>query len=579
MKVVLSGKAGFCMGVKMAMDTVATLPFDPDVKIYTDGPIIHNPQVIEILKKRNIEPLEKDSGINGKTIIVRTHGITPERRKELIAGGANLIDVTCPRVLRIHKTIQREVEAGRNVVIYGDKNHSEVIALIGFTQGKGAAIESMDDIKKLPDYKKVSVVSQSTKNREDYYDFVEALGYRFEDIKVFDTLCDTTTKRQNEAVRLSKLVDVVVVVGGKSSANTRTLAGAIEKTGVPVFHIETEKEIDEKKFKDFNIVGLTAGASTPNWMINRVHEKLLSIRSKKESLVLHFLKSLARFFAYSNIFVSLAALCISFAAAMMLGTEPGLKQLLIGPLYVFSMVIFNIFVDNKSLEINQPSRINFLLKNQIILLSSAILATGITLYLAASLQLQTFLAILVAVLLGVIYSVPILPGKWSKIFHLHRLRDIPGSKNFFVAVAWAATTVLVHPLSTQGLRIQDKSAILVFIWVFIIVFNRTIVEEIRYLHGDAIIGHGTLPVLIGEKKVKRVLTVGYITAFIVLIAGAYSGILTTLGYILVLPLIYAIYFRKTNRRRMTKNNLKFEALLNLEFVLNGLLALAWSLIL
>jgi len=578
MKVILAGKAGFCMGVKRAMDIVASLAHDPDEAIYTDGPIIHNPQVIDILKKRNIKPLEKNTDLTDKTVIIRTHGITPARRKELNAQGSKLIDVTCPRVMRIQKTIERQVKKGDYIIIYGDKDHSEVKALLGFTDGKGIALDDIKELQKLPKHQKVTVVSQSTKNKIHYDDFIEKLKIRHKKITVFDTLCDTTNRRQTEAFSLAQSVDAVVVVGGKTSANTKTLAKRIAESGKPVFHIETEKEIQNHELRKFSSVALTAGASTPNWMINRVLEKLQSIRSEKESRLSFFTKIIARAFIYSNLFVSLAALFLSFSSAALIGVDSGIKQYLIGPLYVYAMLILNIFVDTKSLEINQPSRINFLQRNKVVLISTAIFAMFMTIYLASSLQIETLYAISAAVLLGLIYSVPILPGRWSKIFHLHRFKDIPGSKNFLVAIAWASTTVLVHPISMHGLKIYDMSAITAFLWVFFIVFNRSVVEDIRYLQGDAIIGHGTLPVLIGEKRVYRALLSIDFFVLVLLIVGASLSIISKLGFLFALPLLYSLIYRRLNRKTPMKNNLLFETILNIEFILYGLISLIWVLL-
>jgi (E)-4-hydroxy-3-methyl-but-2-enyl pyrophosphate reductase len=576
MKVLLAGKAGFCMGVRRAMDIIAALPHEESETIYTDGPIIHNPQVIEILKKRSIVPLEEETDLTGKKVIIRTHGITPKRAEELVGMGADLINVTCPRVQRIHRIIKRHRDRGYNIIIYGDSKHQEVIALLGYAGNSGFALDSIEKIKNLPDMEKVCVVSQSTKNRTDYEEFIHYLRKRFDNAEVFDTLCDSTTQRQMQALILAEKVDAVVVVGGYSSANTRTLAEVAKKSGKPVYHVETEKEINIQDFKSYSTVGVTAGASTPGWMIDRVTHFLRQIKGKDESSLLFYLNKLARFLMYSNLLVSIDAVFLSYAAAALLGIDSGWRQYLIAPLYVYSMSILNLFVDFKSLELNQPSKVNFLIKYRIPLIISAVISGLLTVIIAATLQLEALLVILVALCLGLIYSVPILPEGWTRRIHLHRLRDIPASKDILVATAWAAMTVFIHPLSMHGLRVLAHSSIAAFLWVFGIVFIRMIVGDIRYLQGDAIIGHGTIPVLIGTKPARNFLISVTLGIAVLLILTTNFGFVTSLGYFLILPLIYSLIYQLVLRKKRIKSNLLFEVILDVELVLYGVVALIWN---
>jgi (E)-4-hydroxy-3-methyl-but-2-enyl pyrophosphate reductase len=576
LKVILANKAGFCMGVRRAMDTISALPFDKSEVIYSDGPVIHNPQVIEVLKKRNILPLLDKMTLSGKKVIVRTHGITPERRKFLQDSGAVLLDVTCPRVRQIQKIIEQKHKDGYGIVIYGDSDHSEVKGLLGYAENQSIALQSVTNNSQLPHFKKVAVVSQSTRNRQDYEKFTQKLKGFYKDLEIFDTLCDSTACRQTEALQLAEQSDAIVVVGGLDSANTKTLAAIARQSGKPVFHIETENELVQKNFRNFSSIGLTAGASTPNWMINRVYERLYSMKGRDESWFSYISRKIGFFLAYSNLLLSISAIFLSYASAILMGLNAGWKQLIIAPLYIYSMHLLNIFVDFKSIEINQPSRANFFKKYKKILVFSAILSAMLSASIAATLKPETLLVISIALVLGIIYSRPILPEKWQPSLRLMRLRDIPGSKNILVAAAWAAMTSLIYPISTIGIKVSTPSSIAAFIWVFSVVAGRMIVNDIRYLHGDAVIGHGTLPVLVGFKTAKKSLRlISFVTAGILIFSTIFK-FLPTLGFFMLIPLAYSLFYQSLLFKRKVKSDLAFEIIMDLELLLCGITAFIWK---
>lgn len=576
MKVILANKAGFCMGVRRAMDTISSLPFEKNEIIYSDGPVIHNPQVIEVLKKRNILPLSEETPLDGKKIIVRTHGITPQRRKFLEDSGAVLLDVTCPRVRQIQKIIEQKKNEGYGIIIFGDSEHSEVKGLLGYAGGKGIALQSIDVNLKLPAFEKVAVVSQSTRNRQDYNNFVRKLKKHYKEVEVFNTLCDSTACRQTEALKITEQTDAIVVVGGYDSANTKTLAAIARQSGKPVFHVETEGELIRRDFRNFSTVGLTAGASTPNWMINRVYERLYAMKGRDESWFLYILRKIGFFLVYSNLLLSINAVFLSYVAALLMGLNAGWKQLIIAPLYIYSMHLLNIFVDFKSIEINQPSRANFFRNNKRILVFSAVICALASVYVAATLKPETLLVISVAVFLGVIYSLPILPEKWQPKLRLVSLKDIPGSKDVIVAAAWASVTSLVHPISTIGIKVSAPSSITAFIWVFCIVAARMIVNDIRYLNGDAVIGHGTLPVLVGLKAAKKAIRVISLITAALLIFSVFFGLMPSLAFFMLIPLLYSLYYQSLLFRRKIKSDLTFEIIMDIELLLCGITALLWK---
>ncbi len=278
--IIVAKSAGFCWGVQRAFTKVLEVArANPGHRpVYTYGPLIHNPQAVEMLKQRGIDVIDElPEHIEG-TIAIRTHGVPPDERKRLEASGANICDATCPDVGIIQGTVRRHLKQGYNIVIIGHREHPEVKALLGFAEGRGYCINSADEVEALPqDLTMVCVVSQSTQQREKFAYLVEKLRARYPDCEVFDTICRSTETRQQEVRELAGKVDAMVVVGGRNSSNTNRLAEISRAMGTATFLIETDDEILPNDFIDKKTVGVTAGASTPSWVIERVVERLKAI--------------------------------------------------------------------------------------------------------------------------------------------------------------------------------------------------------------------------------------------------------------------------------------------------------------
>ena len=270
MKIILAETAGFCMGVRRAVDTTMALVEKGEKNIFTFGPLIHNPQVLKILQGQGVNILQKIPAKIDGTVIIRAHGIPPIKKKELAAAGALVVDATCPRVLKVQAIIKKFL--GRNcfTIIIGDKNHAEVNGLLGYAGKRGAVVSSEHDIKhlKLPD--QYIIVSQTTQDEAIFNRLSGEIMARFPNGQVFNTICDSTHKRQDEVRELCCKVDAVIVVGGKNSANTARLGDVARSMSCPVYVVETEAELNQKKLRDYKTIGVTAGASTPTWMIERV---------------------------------------------------------------------------------------------------------------------------------------------------------------------------------------------------------------------------------------------------------------------------------------------------------------------
>ena len=289
MKVIRAKSAGFCWGVERAIQIAREEAQGGKRRVYTDGPLIHNRQMMNALSKEDVrevggyqskeeldleETEEKES-----VVVVRAHGISPQRRDYLKGLGLPFRDGTCPDVGIIAGKVKSHAEKGYRVVIFGDPDHPEVIGLMGYAQGLGHVVHSPEDLKNLPDLgEKVAMVSQSTMFTHEFKALTSQLAEKYPYLIVFDTICGATKERQSDLVELVKEgADAIVVIGGKHSANTRKLAKLASSYDRPTFHVETAEDLDSEMLKEFSTVGVTAGASTPEFIIRSVCEKLENI--------------------------------------------------------------------------------------------------------------------------------------------------------------------------------------------------------------------------------------------------------------------------------------------------------------
>lgn len=291
MKVLKADSAGFCFGVERAIGIALKCTEGGKCKVYTDGPLIHNRQMMERLKNDGILEIgdyksdgKLESELGGKNaphdvLVVRAHGVSPERREYLRKLGLSFKDATCPDVGRIAGVIRIHAQKGFTTVIVGDPDHPEVIGLLGYAGDKGYVVKSKDDIDKLPNIAgEICIVSQSTMFTDDYKQISDYFKERFPNTKVIDTICGATKERQKDVnVLAERGAEAIIVIGGKHSANTIKLAIMANRTGLPCYHIETFDELDIEEIKKYKVIGVTAGASTPNFLIDEVCNKLESL--------------------------------------------------------------------------------------------------------------------------------------------------------------------------------------------------------------------------------------------------------------------------------------------------------------
>lgn len=273
MKVILAKQAGFCFGVKRATQ-MAFEAAGKDQKTYTLGPIIHSPQVVNKLEEMGVKVLKNLDSMESGTIIIRSHGVASGEISEAVQKKLEIVDATCPFVKKAQEHVKRLSETGYCVVVVGDADHPEVQGIVSYGGDKVFVVGSGEEVAKLPKMNKIGIVAQTTQSFENLKNVVSECLLRGGEIRVFNTICDATAVRQEEAKQLAGQVDCMLVVGGFNSANTRRLSEVCAELQPRTHHIETASEIDPAWFEGVERVGVTAGASTPKWIIDEVMNKI-----------------------------------------------------------------------------------------------------------------------------------------------------------------------------------------------------------------------------------------------------------------------------------------------------------------
>jgi len=273
MKVIVTQNCGFCPGVRNAISAAEKI-LSQKKKVYSLGPIIHNRDVVEQLAKAGLKTVNNVEEIRSGVVLIRSHGAAPEQIAKIKEKGLRIVDATCVLVKRVQQIAKELNNAGYKVVIIGDKNHPEVQAVVGCGRDV-VVVADESDLHKLPKNSKLGIVCQTTQSPEHFAKMLAAIATEgFTELKVINTLCKEAIKRQESAVELCKRVDIMFVLGGLESANTRKLAELCRKVNKQTFHLQNWNELDKRIISGKTIVGITAGASTPEWVIAEFVEKL-----------------------------------------------------------------------------------------------------------------------------------------------------------------------------------------------------------------------------------------------------------------------------------------------------------------
>jgi len=548
--VITAKSAGFCPGVKKAIDKVLELESAGKKPIYTLGPLIHNKQVIENLESKGITAIENPSEAKDKSgvLVIRAHGVTPQFQAEIEKCGMETADATCPLVKHVHDIISKYAEQGYSTVIVGDAGHAEVIGLLGYTRGKGFVVSDEKEAAKLPAFDKVNIVAQTTQQEETFFKTAEIIKQKAKRAVVSDTICAPTKQRQSETVELAKSADLVIVVGGKNSANTARLAKLCASLAPKVVHVETAADLDGVDLTAPKTIFITAGASTPNWVIDGVSAAVKDIRRKKT--LPGILAGLLEFAVSSSLYTAFAATALSYVCMRLQGTRFNPKLLALSWLFVFSLTVINRGVSGPY-------------KNKKMPVIFGVIAGAGAVVLAGGFNFKIFLAALFFWLAGVMYP-------FRYMLNMKRFTSIPATKDVFTALGWAFVCAYL-PAFAMGLTFS-KANYLAVCYAALLVFMRTVILGIGAAHKDIMIGRESFYKAFGVKAAGAAIAVVMTALAVVLGALIAAGWKVKLVTALLLGNIYigfvaAYYYNKQNPK-----NVKEEILVDGQFFALAILA-------
>jgi len=582
MKIRVAKTAGFCMGVRRAVDMVLDLQRAcPSLPIVTYGPLIHNPQTLQLLESRGIHQVDSLEEITGGTGVIRAHGISPQERKILQEKGVGIIDATCPRVARVQAVIRKHAARGDFCVIVGDEDHPEVRGLLGFAAAGGVAIPAANPVlitERIPADRRLCVVAQTTQELQTFEDVVAFLKKRFSDVQVFNTICDSTTKRQTEVSRMASQVDMIVVVGGRGSGNTRRLVKVAEAQGVSALHVETDRELTASALAGARTVGVTAGASTPNWQIRRVIERLREIGMSRRRGLRKGLRRLADIMAMTYCWAALGGGGLTATCLILQGRAVSWLPVLVTTLFVFSMHLLNRLQDRSgAMKFNTPEMAEFYARHHTMLTGLAAVSSVAAVLLSTAMGTYACFLLLAMVLAGGLYTAPLIPEDLSSRPRWRSLKDFPGSKTPLVALGWAFAAAVL-PVLDSGAPFFVPGLAIAFLFAAGMVFWRTALSDLLDIQGDRIVGRETIPILIGVKDTERLLLVSLACLAVVLVVGAGAGWVTPLGFLLILNnLVFGAAFL-VYRRRHLADRVAFEGMIDGNFVLAGLISMVYGML-
>ena len=578
MKILVAETAGFCWGVRRALDQAVDLSKKTDGPVQTFGPLIHNAQVMEELTEQNIHAFEQPREVTGGTVLVRAHGVRPEAFDQLRATGADVYDATCPLVRKVQKIIAKYGRDNYDIVIVGDDHHAEVMGLKGYTSTRCFVVADEHEAKDLPEFDRVCVVSQTTQNDDTFARTVAVIKPKAKVIRATNTVCEPTRDHQSETIDLAHQVDLMVVVGGHHSANTCRLADLAAEEGSQVLHVETDAELQDHDFTPYGAVGVTAGASTPEWMINRVVDKLESFNEEPVSQLNTWLKHLVGVLVASNLYVGLGAASLTMAASLLL--HPQLSRDILIPLmstagfFVLAMHTVNRYQERSHYSGWGSFSPRAFQQFQQVMLWVAIIALTAALGLAASFGVGQFLALAIFGGLGAIYSVKLLPLSWARhLMGIRSIKDLPASKDIGAALGWTVACVVVPFISVGTSSVWRAVGVLGF--VFLLVFLRAALIGVRDVQGDKIMGMETIFKVVGKRRTKAVLVSVVATLSVLLLGLTLPWNSLPLAACLFFVIPYSCAVSWVYHQRLLPKGAPGEIFVDGQFLLAGVMTLIW----
>lgn len=578
MKIITAKYGGFCSGVRRAVDIAIDASKNSRKPVYTFGPIIHNPEVLKVLQKKGINILDSVPGIGSGTVIIRAHGVPPAETNAIKKAGYNLVDATCPRVIKIQSIIKNYSYKRYATIIIGDRNHPEVKGLLGFANGKGHVVKDLYEIKQLPNFDQAIVVAQTTQNKQRFDYLAGWLNNNHSKYKIFDTICESTEKRQLEVKDLAKKVNAIIVIGGNNSGNTIRLYEIGIETGIPSIHIETEKDINSDHLKlltSSKAIGITAGASTPNWSIQKVRKTVMESTFRQNKGVLSFLYTFHNILRFAALYLSIGAASLTYACSNIQGLQNYFPCIVLSMLYIQSMHTINYLISNKQSRIYNTHIDGFYENHRLLLSLIAITACIFGLFASYFINRKSFFILTSMSLFGTVYNLKIIPDKYHAI-KFHRLRDIPGSKTFLLAIAWGVSTAIINPLIETGAI--SLSNILIFSWASALAFVRSTSFDLLHMQSDCIIGEETIAVLLGKKNSLRLLQ-SILLFFISVFALAISlNLIPFSSSIVIIGSIFCLFILFALKKSTMVFSFRLEFLIETQLIMVGIISFIWAIL-
>ncbi len=559
-QITVAKSAGFCPGVKSAIDKVLELSKQRTKKIYTLGPLIHNRQVIETLKEKNIDSIDSPDEIKDKDciVVIRAHGIPPVEEARLRSIGCEVVDATCPLVKRAQEKIRIYALQGYDTIIVGDKKHAEITGLLGYTEGRGRVISGPEEVHTLPHFEKLNVVAQTTQEPDVFAKAAELLKEKADTLVVSNTICHPTTHRQKETVEQSSTSDLVIVVGGKNSANTTRLFQIAERLAKKAVHIEKADDLSKKMFNGVQKVFITAGASTPSWMIENIAEAVHLILEKPKNPFVSALSFIWRLAITGSLFTAISSVALTYVCMRLEGVPISYKVMAMAGLFVFSLHTLNRALEKGTSSADKVRQ--FLFADHRNFSHAVAYVSGIAaLVLSFTINWKVFLAAAFFWGIGISY-----PHKTQYVL-ANLGKFFPTSKDLFTTFGWAYMCAYVPALQGAGIGISKHSIYAVF-FAFLLVFMRSVLCGVVQVHSDLIVGRENFYKAVGHIPTFITLFFFYAMLSATLFTLYLMDWNTTLVLSLLGGLVYYLVLLSAFAKRRIPERTTADTLIDIQFI-------------
>ena len=534
--------AGFCDGVKYAVENTFSQAAKSENEIYVDGHLIHNPQTLDMLKNSGVktyEDKEDISVLDGKTVIIRAHGVSPERREILSKHAKKLVNLTCKYVAKIQGLVKKYSLLGYRIIVIGNPTHPEIIGVCGFAEDVFVVYKD-EDLDNLPnDEKKTLIVAQTTLQKNIFYKFVSEIKdkYKNSEIIIKDTICEATEQRQNEILDIAKRNDAVLVIGGSESSNTKNLykiASAIK----PSFYVEYKEDLNNLDLSSYKNIGIMAGASTPDWLIEEVAQ---TIKDKYANSLSKFFSNIFDFLNYGYIFFSVGAFLMSYAIYDILSQAFQYQIGIITASYYLYTSLSNGY-SNYAIRISDKKRYAFYNKYRLFFMSIIFISCVSMFYFSYKMSVGILMLTILSSLLGMGYNMSFKnQSKFDNSLFFKLFKKLIPFKAIVISVA---VTILLNGSIFILHRNIIKEKFFAYLFsasiVFIFMFIRQALIEIKFSQSDKIAGAITLTAYIEPKKLAIITGLVPIIPISFMFTGIMTGNISLSNNIkYLIPIVYS----------------------------------------